>query len=168
MRMCALALALLAAPALGADDDKPPSRPWTEVKDVELTLSVPKEVRLTPARQREGPVATLTATITIKNTGDAPLTFGRYYLASVSFPPDNSQAITDPDHKHTGLPFLTHWDDGPRPRDKTVFTIPPGQTYKTTVQWSFLECPGQPRSGNQFYMMVKLFGQRCEQGFTFR
>jgi hypothetical protein len=52
---------------------------------VVVTVTVPKVVRITPPRDKGGPIAKLEITVTIKNTGPWPIPFGRHNLVNACF-----------------------------------------------------------------------------------
>ena len=160
MRTLALVGLLAAAPPDGVYR-RPSDPPSPDVKDVEVILSVPAEVRLTPARERGGPVATFTATVTIKNTGSWDVPFARRYLTYITFDPRRPPGVSP-----NG--FNTRWHDWPGPNDRAVFAIHAGQTYTTTMRWSFLECEGQPRRGETFVATLWIYGHRASASFTIK
>jgi hypothetical protein len=151
-------IALLAAVALAAAGERiPPVPRSTDVKDVEVSLSTPKEVRLTPARERGGPVATFTAKVTIKNTGSRDLPFSRHYLTIITF----DRGPQGPVDRR----LVMRWHDEPDRKDLSAFAIRPGQSYTATIQWSFLECEGQPRQGETVTVILRIYGHKAKAAF---
>jgi hypothetical protein len=166
MRTLALVGLLAAAALAGGGEPKPRSRHVNEspdIKDVEVKLSVSAEVWLTPARERGGPVATFTATVTIKNTGSWDVPFRRHYLGRIICDPRRPPRVGPVSPEK-----FMRWHDEPDAMDPTTIAIHAGQTYTTTMRLSFLECAGQPRRGETFVCTQLIYGHRPTASFTIK
>jgi hypothetical protein len=155
-----IALLGLLATAVAVAASQPYRPPSPDVKDVVVTLSVPKEVRLTPAQHPGGPVATVAVTVTIKNTSPWPVPFGRHYLKAPAI------ILMSDRGWHLRL-YRIRWEDEPPRKDPRAFAINPGQTYTTIERYTFTECDGQPRKGEPFTVRLKVYGHEVTSTFNF-
>jgi hypothetical protein len=160
MRFYLAAILGMVGPAMSAaaDDWKPPS---PNIKDVEIAVSAPPVVQLTPARRRGDTVASVAVKVTIKNKSPYPIPFGLHYLGDMGLcfwpAPGQPRRL-----------YAIKWWEWPGPNNKTVINIDPGQTYTTTCHYSFVADPGQPRKDDVYYVRLRIYGHQANADITMK